>query len=178
MDETTVFLLHGYCHLVNQTIQCVEKYFEGIVPAGRPDRQIYWKTKEIYDTVSELLEKGEKEQAKRTVMEYMAYCETYLKEGEPWKTWKEDRSLCRNTVLNCVQMVANLSVLMTPFVKYPALKVESWLDIKGDWQVQSVHSGYELPQTERIFLINPTADSGREKEESLIPMKQALKKAL
>lgn len=39
-------LIREYCRQVNESLHFIQKYMEGIVPAGRCDEKIYWETKE------------------------------------------------------------------------------------------------------------------------------------
>lgn len=151
-------LLNGYCHLVNKTILFVRKYFEGIIPAGRLDQDIYWRTKALYEKTESLLEEQRLDEAFGLLEEFLRYANDYFDEGRPWETRRTDRRGCRNTVLNTVQLIANLTVLLSPIFDYPTDKVCGWLSLTPDWKVQSVHSGYELPATELIAVL----DSGSE----------------
>lgn len=153
MGENTK-LVNGYCHLVNKTVLFVQKYFEGIVPAGRLDQDIYWKTKAAYEKMAFLLEKGAEEEAQELLEDFLEYANEYFEAGNPWETRKSDRRACRNTILNSVQLIANLTVLLTPVLDYPTDKVSGWLELGRDWKVQSVHSGHELPRTEQIAWVD------------------------
>lgn len=148
------WLLNGYCHLVNKTFLFIQKYFEGIVPAGRPDEEIYWKTKAMYEKIAYFWENGKAEEAEKLLEEYLEFATCYFEQGNPWKTREEDRRACRNTILNSLQMIANLTVWLEELEKHPACQVREWLELTGSWQVQSVHSGYELPKTEELMLWN------------------------
>lgn len=153
MGENTR-LLNGYCHLVNKTIFFINKYLEGIIPAGRLDQDIYWKTKAVYEEVEALIEEGCEEEAEQLIEAYLDDANQYFEEGRPWETCRADRRAFRNTVLNSVQMIANLTILLETSFDYPTQKVGGWLSLEGGWQVQRVHSGHELPRTETITLID------------------------
>ena len=43
---------------------------------------------------------------------------------------KEDKERCRNTLYNCVQIIANLSNLLEPFVPESAAKIRQFLNIE------------------------------------------------
>lgn len=159
MYENTT-LLNGYCHLVNKTLLFVRKYFEGIVPAGRLDQDLYWKTKALYDETASLLEEQRLEEAECLLEEFLRYSNGYFEEGRPWENHRENRRACRNTVLNTIQLVANLTVLLSPVIDYPTQKVSGWLGLTHDWKVQNVHSGYELPETESIAILDTDTECG------------------
>lgn len=79
-------LVNGYCHLVNKTLFFIQKYFEGIIPAGRPDQEIYWKTKAVYEQIRELLDGGREEEVRQILQGYLEFATAYFEQGEPWKT--------------------------------------------------------------------------------------------
>lgn len=151
-------LLNGYCHLVNKTILFVQKYFEGIVPAGRVDQEIYWKTKSVYEKAAAYQGNGMEEELFELLESFLEYANNYFESGKPWETCRADRRACRNTVLNSVQLIANLTILLSPVIDYPTDKVSGWLELKDCWKVQSVHSGYELPRTETIVLMDQLSE--------------------
>lgn len=145
-------LINAYRELANKTFGFIQEYFDGVVPAGRPDPEIYWKTKEIYEWMEgwqEGCERNECDEASVYALleEYLAYAECYLNQGNPWKNRENDRCTCRNTILNSVQMVANLTVFLKVLEKDGVISVvEKCLALDGKWQVHSVHSGYVLPE--------------------------------
>ena len=38
-------LIREYCRQVNESLHFIQKYMEGIVPAGRCSEELYWETK-------------------------------------------------------------------------------------------------------------------------------------
>ncbi len=163
MSENT-WLTNGYCHLVNKTFHFIDKYFEGVVPAGRPDAEICERTKEAYKLLEHYQEMGAKEEAGRLLEEYLTFATDYFEQGNPWRTRESDRRACRNTILNSVQMIANLTVWLKAlsateqWPHCPAARVEKWLSLDDQWQIHSVHSGFELPKTEEL-IVNPAKSS-------------------
>lgn len=158
MSENTR-LMNEYCTLVNKIFAFIQEYFDGIVPAGRPDPEIYHKTKAIYEQLENWGEDSEgkecrKDAAQVLLEEYLVFAEAYITKGNPWENRENNRSICRNTVLNSVQMIANLTVWLNELEQTSASKaVEEWLSLDNKWQVHSVHSGYELPRI-RVSLLN------------------------
>ncbi len=62
-------------------------------------RELYWETKKI----SAELQKSNHEQT-ALIRAYLREAAQLYVEGEPWKTRITDRRLCRNTILNHLQM--------------------------------------------------------------------------
>lgn len=69
----------------------------------------------------------------------------------PWITRTGDPPACANTLYQCVQIIANLAVLLAPFLPFSSEKVRRWLQIGNEWKKQSVRAGYVLPEVELLF---------------------------
>ena len=145
MNEN-VNLTEGYSYLVKETVRFINKYFEGIIPAGRVEEDIYWKTKELYNQVQALLICNRRQDVAALLEEYLAYALTYYKSGNLWEIVETDRRSCRNIVLNSIQMMVNLTVLLETLDFEPAKNISSWLNLSKEWQVHRLCSGSELPK--------------------------------
>ena len=82
MNDNTK-LIKGYRYLVKETLLFIDQYFEGIIPAGRVEEEIYWKTKELYNQVQALLICGRRDQVITLLEEYLEFAITYFKQGNP-----------------------------------------------------------------------------------------------
>ena len=109
-------LIREYCRQVNESLHFIQKYMEGIVPAGRCSEELYWDV-----------------------------------EGEPWKTRITDRRLCRNTILNHLQMLANVSFWLREQGEPLAEEVCGWLLAQETADVQKVRSGQSLEVAREIY---------------------------
>ena len=144
------FLINGYCDLVNKLFYFIRNYFEGIVPAGHLEEELYWKTKETFDREGDYLKEGRKDELTELLCEYLGFANEYFEGGKLWENSRNDRRACRNTVLNSVQLVANLTVLLAPVAEQQAARVRRLLDLGETWEMKRVHSGYELPWIETL----------------------------
>ena len=72
-------------------------------------------------------------------------------EGEPWKTRITDRRLCRNTILNHLQMLANVSFWLREQGEPLAEEVCGWLLAQETADVQKVRSGQSLEVAREIY---------------------------
>lgn len=70
---------------------------------------------------------------------------------QPWITRTTDTKACENTLYQCVQIIANLAVLLSPFLPFSSAKVCKWLGINNKWEKQSVPAGYLLPEIDILF---------------------------
>ena len=70
---------------------------------------------------------------------------------EPWKTRTADPAICDQTLFACVQIIANLAVLLSPFLPFSPEKLSAWLSLTNKWQFQSVPAGLVLPEISVLF---------------------------
>ena len=71
-------LIREYCRQVNEDLHFIQKYMEGIVPAGRCDEELYWKTKKI----TEELQKSDHRQT-ALIRAYLKEAAQLYTDGEP-----------------------------------------------------------------------------------------------
>ena len=70
---------------------------------------------------------------------------------QPWITRVTNVGTCNNTLFNCVQIIANLAILLHPFLPFSSEKVYKWLNIRNVWEKQYLLTGYQLPKIEIWF---------------------------
>jgi methionyl-tRNA synthetase len=58
---------------------------------------------------------------------------------------------CGNMLYNCVQLIANLSVLLHPFLPFSSQKLFDWLGINPEWISKYIPSGHVLPDIIVLF---------------------------
>ena len=141
-------LITEYCRQVNEEIGFLREYMENVVPAGRPDEEIYWKTKRI---CQQLRESSRPDEAEELIYSYLRDAERLYLSGEPWKTRITDRRRCRNTILNHLQMLCNVSYWLREQGEPLAEEVCSWLLTEESEEVQHVRSGQTLEAAATIY---------------------------
>ncbi len=140
-----------YGNLVNRTLVFIRKYLGAKVPEGKADEETAEKTDAIFESVGEKIEKGQFRDAVDEIFFFARYGNKYFDAGQPWITRNTDLAKCGNTLYNCVQIIANLAVLLEPFLSFSSKKVRSWLAIDNRWNVKEVPAGREIPETEILF---------------------------
>lgn len=144
-------LLGAYGNLVNRTLTFIHKYYEGLIPTGTINSILKENIIHIYQEVGDKIEKGQLKEALETVFEFARYGNKYFDSDEPWKTRISDPLSCACTILNCVQIIANLAVLLQPFLPFSSKKVLGWLSLSANWKSQYVKAGYLLPEITILF---------------------------
>lgn len=164
-------LLGAYGNFINRSLAFINKYFDGKVPEagtlesnapeGRTTEEgassttidIEWdeRLKELYKTTGDRIENGNFKDAIEGIFEVVRRANKYFDEKEPWKTRTTDIDSCKDTLYQCVQIIANLSVLLAPFLPFSSEKVCKWLSLNNDWEYKTVPAGYSLPETQILF---------------------------
>lgn len=144
-------LLGAYGNFINRTLVFISKYLNGIIPNGILDSDIKNNIALTFPTVGAKIENGQFKEAIDCIFELVRYGNKFFDMKEPWKTRQENPEVCMDTLYNCVQIIANLSVLLFPFLPFSSEKMFIWLNLKNIWQVQSVSQGYVLPDISVLF---------------------------
>ncbi|MDL2301357.1 methionine--tRNA ligase [Lachnospiraceae bacterium OttesenSCG-928-D06] len=144
-------LLGAYGNFVNRSLVFIEKYFGGEVPEGSLDSEIKKEILTIYERVGEKIAAGHLKDALEQIFAFIRKCNKYFDGREPWLTKTTDVQSCQDTLYTCIQMIANLSILLKPFLPFSSEKIQDWLDIKNTWEYVTVNAGYTLQQSEILF---------------------------
>jgi methionyl-tRNA synthetase len=118
-------------NFVNRAIVLTHKYFDGIVPAISSletfDREVLDQIGSIASSVEKSLENFRFREAVKQGMDLARLGNKYLADTEPWKLIKTDVERVR-TILNVsLQITANLSILMDPFLPFSMEKLRSFI---------------------------------------------------
>lgn len=144
-------LLGTYGNFVNRSLIFIQKYFDGVVPEGQTDPSVQGELNILYGKVARLFEAGRLKDALDTVFEQLRRANKFFDEKEPWNTRTQNPPACRNTLYNCVQIIANVSVILAPILPFSSEKIARWLGIDLSWGYKVVPEGRRLPEIEVLF---------------------------
>lgn len=144
-------LLGAYGNFVNRSLAFIAKYCDGIVPKGSDNQNINTQIEALYGSVGEKIENGAFKDAIDEIFEFVRSANKFFDTEQPWVTRNTDKAACDNTLYQCVQIIANLAILLSPFIPFSSEKVFGWLNINNKWERQSVKTGYQLPEVEILF---------------------------
>ncbi len=143
-------LLGAYGNFINRTLSFIHKYWNGVVPEGT-EEELSQKAQGLYTVVGGLIEKGAFKDAIACIFDLVREANKFFDTKKPWATRTEDEAACKSTLHQCVQLIANLAVLLYPFLPFSSEKVCGWLQIGNEWKRHTVPAGYQLPETELLF---------------------------
>ncbi|PST84992.1 methionine--tRNA ligase [Pedobacter yulinensis] len=147
-------------NFVNRVVVLTHKYFDGKVPTlmevTAEDQAVIEEMKAFPDRVAASLENYRFREALAEVMNLARLGNKYLADTEPWKLIKTDEDRVR-TILNLsLQIVANLEILIEPFLPFTAEKIMRMLNYGGyQWNDAGSHTllrrGHDIHQPELLF---------------------------
>lgn len=144
-------LLGAYGNFINRSLAFINKYWDGIVPEGIENESINKRIENLYETTAKKIEGGAFKDALGEIFDFVRESNKFFDTEQPWITRDTDLNACKNTLYQCVQIIANLAILLHPFLPFSSEKVFTWLNIRDKWEKQSVPAGYHLPKIEILF---------------------------
>ena len=147
-------------NFVNRTLVLTHKYFQGICPESNEftdvDKDVLTQIEEIKLRVEKSMESFRIREALVEAMGLARLGNKYLAETEPWKLIKEDE-LRVQTILNIsLQITANLSVLLDPFLPHSMEKIRTFLNFKPQvWDaignISFIPQGHKINKPSLLF---------------------------
>lgn len=144
-------LLGAYGNFINRSLTFINKYWDGVIPEGIENPDIKKQIEELYVETGKRIEDGAFKDALRGIFNFVRLANKFFDTEQPWITRDTDETACKNTLYQCVQIIANLAVLLAPFLPFSSEKVCNWLQIDTSWETKSVSAGYRLPEIDILF---------------------------
>ena len=144
-------LLGAYGNFVNRSLAFIVKYCDGVVPNGIENPELDAQIDEIFLSVGKQIEKGCFKDALAEIFNFVRSANKFFDTERPWITRNTDKAACDNTLYQCVQIIANLAVLLSPFLSFSSEKVLGWLNVNNKWERKVISAGYVLPEIEILF---------------------------
>lgn len=144
-------MLGAYGNFVNRTLAFIGKYCDGVVPCGSNNVNLDNQIDNLYIAVGQLIEGGYFKDAINEIFDFIRNANKFFDAEQPWITRNTNKIACDNTLYQCVQIIANLAVLLSPFLPFSSEKVLKWLGLSNKWKRQHVESDYLLPEVEILF---------------------------
>lgn len=148
-----------YGNFINRTLVLTQKYFANRVPERGEltdyDKEVLAEIPQIVERVEKSLETFHFRDALKEAMNLARLGNKYLADTEPWKVIKTDEGRVK-TILNiCLQISANLSTLMGPFMPFSSQKLREFMNIDViDWGKMGggvIPAGHELGEAGLLF---------------------------
>ncbi len=148
-------------NFVNRTMVLTQNYYKGKTPAMGTvvedfDRESLAQIGEIVKKVQTSLDSFRFREAVKEMMTLARLGNKYLADTEPWKVIKTDEERVKTILFVSLQITANLSILMEPFLPFSALKLQAMLNLSGtNWddlgRTDLLAPGHQINEPELLF---------------------------
>jgi len=147
-------------NFVNRTLVLTHKYFDGKVPQPLEKNEY---DLEVLDNISGYRERVESHldhfrfrEALKEAMNLARLGNKHLADSEPWKVIKSDPERVKSILYTSLQITANLSALIEPFLPFSSKKLAGFLNMdKVDWKdigkTDLLGVGHVIAQPELLF---------------------------
>ncbi|GGE61016.1 methionine--tRNA ligase [Priestia taiwanensis] len=155
-------LLGAFGNFVNRTLKFMEKYYSNTIPQGKMDANLEQTIKNLYQETGQELERTHVKKALENIFTFIRQANKYFDERQPWKQIKDAKESCDNTIFTCVQIIANLSQLLAPFLPFSTAEIQHILRIENlVWRYIQI----EEKQIPNITILFERIDIGKIEEE-------------
>jgi methionyl-tRNA synthetase len=122
-------------NFVNRVVSLTNSYYQGRVPEADEfigsDLIMLQEVTKFPARIAASIESYRFREALSELMKLSTLGNKYLADTEPWKLVKTDEKRVRTIINLSLQICANLSILMEPFLPFAAKKLAETLDLKG-----------------------------------------------
>ena len=125
-------------NFVNRAMVLTQKYYQGIVPEKgeltEEDQRVLKEMNDIPNRIAKLVYAYKLRDAQAEAMNLARLGNKYLAETEPWKLVKTDVERVKTIMNIALQITANLSIVLQPFLPATAKKLSEFLNFNTtDW---------------------------------------------
>ena len=146
-------------NFINRTFTFAHKHFEGKVPVrsklSEIDNSLLSELENYPSKIADLLEHYKIKDAVLEIMNLARSANKYFNDSEPWKTIKNDRQLCANTINIALQTIYTLAELLNPVIPFTSKKIFELLNSEPtDWLSSgkdNLNDGHKLNESEILF---------------------------
>ncbi len=150
-------------NLVNRAMVLTHKYFNGVVPSfdeskmDDTEREIIYQTQVIKTSIEESMHRFRLREALNEAMNLVRLGNKYLTDKEPWKKFDADKEGTGHILNFSLQLIANSSVLLLPFLPNAANSIKQMLGLtnyltwKDAGNYKLLMAGHTLNKPEILF---------------------------
>ena len=147
-------------NFVNRALVLTQKYYEGVIPAAgelnETDRAALSEISKIKADVEKSLDSYRFREALKLAMDLARLGNKYLADEEPWKVVKTDPERVKTVMNVCLQITANLTIMLQPFLPFSMNKLRGFINLKElNWanlgRTDLLPAGHKVNTPELLF---------------------------
>lgn len=119
---------------ITKVISFVNKNYNGKIPSGSIDKELKSEIFDLYFKVGDNIEEGHFRNSIDLIMNFSKKYNKYFEHNNVWSLINSNTVKCKAIIYNCIQVIANLTNLLEPFMPMTCEKVRRSLGIEeGIW---------------------------------------------
>ena len=130
-DKLNSELIGNLGNLVNRTTTFITKFYEGKIPTGKRDDNLWAQIEEAEKKITDLFEWAKLKDSFHEIFKLSSVANKYFQDGEPWRTRKENPEMAASLLWNLSYVIKDLMIMVHPFMPHYAEEVLSFLGQKG-----------------------------------------------
>lgn len=147
-------------NFVNRSLVLTGNYYEGKVPApgvlNETDKAVLQELTVLAGNVANSIELYRFREALKEAMNVARLGNKYLADMEPWKVVKTDPERVKTIMNIALQITANLTIVLEPFLPFSMQKLRGWLNFNPDgWDLAGrddlLLPGHQINKPELLF---------------------------
>jgi methionyl-tRNA synthetase len=147
-------------NFVNRALVLTQNYYAGEVPAlgelNEVDQATLAEIGNLKVQVEKSLDTYRFREALKLAMDLARLGNKYLADEEPWKVFKTDPERVKTVMNICLQITANLTIILEPFLPFSMNKLRGFINFeKLDWselgRTDLLPAGHQTNQPELLF---------------------------
>lgn len=146
-------------NFINRAVVLTHKYYSGLVPEcgelTNEDKEIITQIKEVPQKIDGLIHQYKLREAQSTAMSLARIGNKYLADNEPWKLVKTDPKRVETIMNVSLQIAANLTQALKPFIPGKAEQIASILNCNLIWddcgKMDLLKAGHQINPSEILF---------------------------
>ncbi|MBK5203683.1 MAG: methionine--tRNA ligase [Prolixibacteraceae bacterium] len=147
-------------NFINRTLVLTQKYYEGVIPEPEvlndEDKKTLAEITNLKALVEKSLDNFRFREALKEAMDLARLGNKYLADQEPWKTYKKDAERTKSIMYVSLQIAANLTIMMEPFLPFSMNKLRRLINLeKHDWcdlgLTDLLKPGHKINNPELLF---------------------------
>nr|WP_321358685.1 methionine--tRNA ligase [uncultured Draconibacterium sp.] len=147
-------------NFVNRALVLTQKYYDGEVPArgelSDHDKETLAEIAKIKGEVEKSIDSFRIRESLKNAMDLARLGNKYLADEEPWKVVKTDAERVKTIMNICLQITANLTICLEPFLPFSMEKLRGFLNFeKMDWEklgeTDLLSVGHKVNKPELLF---------------------------
>ncbi|MCL2192828.1 MAG: methionine--tRNA ligase [Treponema sp.] len=123
-------LIGNMGNLVNRTLSFITRYYDGEIPQGTSNPNLWEKVRTFQKSVTEKLERAELRDAFREIFALSSYANKYFQDAEPWRLRTEDPERAAQVIRDLAHIVRDLAIMIDPYMPQTSTRILMFFGLK------------------------------------------------